>query len=304
MDKHLPEASILYQFEQGFNPVHPERSRIRPTIIGSGEISVIFTLEQIPGWVFKRLPLFNTVSQAEAYREKYAQYLGYLQEAGIELPRETSFVVQHTRVVLYIAQEAFESSQFGHRLIHELPSNEALDVIHRTMQAIKRVWTYNQQHAPTVALGLDGQLSNWVIQGQRCIYVDTSTPLFKRAGQEQLDPELFLQSVPGILRWIIRQFFLEEVLERYYDLRSILIDLIANLYKEKKPSLIDDSIRIANRLLPEHSPPITRKDIDSYYRMDKFIWELFFWARAFQRWYVETIRQERYPFMLPQKVSR
>jgi len=68
--------------------------------------------------------------------------------------------------------------------------------------------------------------------------------------------------------------------------------------------MIDDSLTIANRLLPESSLPITRKDIDSYYRMDKFIWELFFWARVFQRWYVETIRRERYPFMLPQKVSR
>jgi hypothetical protein len=45
----------------------------------------------------------------------------------------------------------------------------------------------------------NGQLSNWVRVEERhnavMYYIDTSTPLFRKDGVEQLDPELFLKGL-------------------------------------------------------------------------------------------------------------
>ena len=90
-----------------------------------------------------------------------------------------------------------------------------------------------------------------------------------------MDPEHILQSTPGFLRWIIRQFFLDDVMNRYYDLRLVFVDILANLYKEQKAELIEKSLKIFNDNLPSEYSKISMKEIDSYYREDKLTWVLF-----------------------------
>ena len=43
---------------------------------------------------------------------------------------------------------------------------------------------------------------------------------------EQINTEIFLKSAPLPLRILIKKFFLQDVLDRYYDLRLTIIDLI------------------------------------------------------------------------------
>ena len=67
-----------------------------------------------------------------------------------------------------------------------------------------RLWKYNRDN-PDHAPGIDGQISNWSIDNfdagrpelepkAGLTYIDTSTPLMKEGGVEQLGPELFLRS--------------------------------------------------------------------------------------------------------------
>ncbi len=296
--------AILEKFEQGLNPQAPEKSAIKAEVKGYGEISSIFAVQGIDGWVFKRLPLFADRASAQTYADNYRTYVSKLQEAGLNLPPDSLDIIGANPVTLYVGQQEIDSGRFGHKLLHTLPPSEALELIGQIFAAIKKVWQYNQTHKPAIELSIDGQVSNWAYYDDKLWYIDTSTPLFKIDGREQLDPELLLNSTPGALRWIIRLFFLKDVMERYYDIRLVYIDLVANLYKEQKPDLIDPALQLANKHLPEEMAPITRKEIDAYYKEDKLIWQLFLFFRKIDRWFTNKVLRRKYQFILPGKIKR
>ena len=98
------------------------------------------------------------------------------------------------------------------------------------------------------SLGLDGQLSNWAITDEdRLVYLDVSTPLMRDSeGHEALDTDLFLSSLPWALRPVVKRFMLRDILATYYRPRTIIVDFLANLYKEKLSHLLPDLIERAN----------------------------------------------------------
>ena len=169
---------------------------------------------------------------------------------------------------------------------------------------IKKVYLFNQENKDKVELSIDGQVSNWAMVNGKLLFFDTSTPLFKLFGKEQLNPELLLNSTPKALRWMIRSFFLQEVMDRYYNLHEVYLDVLANLVKERKEELILEAMNIANDLLSEGIEKITKKEIDKYYHNDKFIWQLFLGLRRMDRWMTINIFRKQYEFILPGKIKR
>ncbi|MCF6213174.1 MAG: DUF6206 family protein [Flavobacteriaceae bacterium] len=293
----------IQKFEKGLNPQYPEKSEIPATIVGYGEISSIFKINPYNDWVFKRLPLFVNDDDATQYIKKYNDYVHYLKEAGISLPNDNTFIVKSKKAVVYVAQEALNKADLCQNLLHTLSVKETLMMVDNIFKEIKKVSDYNREHKE-VLLSIDGQISNWALVADKLVYFDTSTPLFKIKGVEQMDPELLLNSTPRAMRWLIRKFFLQEVMDRYYDIRLIYIDLIANLYKEKKHDLIDNSIVLANNFLPKNATHITRREIDKYYQNDKFIWQLFLALRRLDRWLTNRVFGKQYEFILPGKIDR
>ncbi len=227
----------------------------------------------------------------------------YLKEAGITLPEDDALIVTSKKLVVYLSQKALDKSDLCQNKLHTLTQEDALKLIYNIFIEIKKIADFNKNNKE-IDLSIDGQVSNWALVGKDLLYFDTSTPLFKIKGVEQMNPELLLNSTPRALRWLIRKFFLQEVMDRYYDLRLIYIDLIANLYKEKKTALIDESIKRANTLLDEKERQITRKEVDKYYQNDKFIWQLFLALRRLDRWLTNYIFRKQYEFILPGKIER
>ena len=142
----------------------------------------------------------------------------------------------------------------------------------------------------------------------RLCYFDVNTPLVRRDGVEQLDTELFLRSAPGFLRWVLRLFFLQDVVGRYYDVRRVVVDLVANLYKEGRADLIPDWLETANRFFGEELTdaglaPIEEREVSAYYQEDVRIWRLYLGMRRFDqklhRWTGRT-----YPYLLPGPIRR
>jgi len=172
------------------------------------------------------------------------------------------------------------------------------------VQEIQKVWIFNKKHQPELEIALDGQLSNWVRLEDQFVYIDTSTPLFKIQGKEQLDPELFLKSAPSFLRWIIRLLFLQDVMDRYYDLRSVLLDLAANLYKEQRQDLIPSTLDVINDHLGSKDKVIDEQEVEKYYKEDKLIWTLFLSFRRIDRWMQTTLFRRSYEYILPGKIKR
>ncbi len=295
---------ILQDFEDGLNPQSPEKSKVKAEVKGYGEISSIFSVEGISDWIFKRLPLFENADEANTYVENYNQYIISLKNANLTVPKDSTYIVKGENMVLYVGQQEYEREEFCHNLLHTLNEVNCLEMIDAILAEIKKVFVFNESNKPQIELSIDGQISNWARVNSEIIFVDTSTPLLKLEGKEQLDPELLLNSTPGALKWLIRGFFLQDVMDRYSDIRLVYIDLIANLYKEQRSELVPDVIELANKLLPEKLKIITTKEVTSYYKEDKFIWQLFLVLRKMDRWFTNTIFRKKYQFILPGNTKR
>lgn len=300
------DKPLLEKFELQLNPQNLRASAFASTLLGYGEISSIFRLDQMPEIALKRMPLFSGLEQARAYETSYYEYCAALTQAGLRLPGDDTHIVKKSAglFVLYIAQESFRSENFGHKLIHSRDEIFSADLILRILRALNTVWAFNETAAPGLELAIDGQISNWVLnETDELVYVDTSTPIFKKDGMEQMKPELILRSAPSFLRAVIKAFFLKDVMDRYYQKRAVLTDLVANLYKEQKPELIPMALDVINEKITGQTP-LSPKEIKSYYKEDKFIWSLFLFARRVDRWITTRIKKKSYEFILPGRIKR
>ena len=322
----LPEAQVelLQQFENGLDPRRPEQSRIPATVLGYGEISTVFAIEAegLGGLAFKRLPLFHDKEEVDAYRATYEEYNRLLtEEVGLRLPgySHAFFSSQTGRPIFYIVQHRLPSDSIGHQALHQLPGEMVQALVRRVLEELHRVWAFNRQQERW-QLGIDGQISNWSIDGfdaqqpvvneaTALTYLDTSTPLLRVEGVEQMDAELFLRSAPSFLAWILRLLFLEDVVDRYYDFRRVAIDLVANFYKEQRAELIPSTLQVVNDFFTGEGAdlgvqPIDEKEVRSYYREDALIWTLYLSFRRFDRFLQTRILRREYPYILPGKIKR
>lgn len=295
---------ILSSFESGLNMKDLSKSTIPAVLIGFGEISTILKIQGLEQWVIKRLPLFPSFTEAKNYQKKYHDYCNLLIEAGIQLPNHESYVIKKNDKIfcLYILQESFPDQSICHRIIHN-DNNGDFTFLQDIIEAFNLLAAYNAQNHGEIELAIDGQLSNWAYHNNQLFYIDTSTPIFRRKGKEQLDPIYFLKSAPAPFRIIIKLLFLKDVMNRYYDSKLICIDLLANLYKEKKSDLI---AQFRSKMLKKIRPKIeiTEKEIFDYYKEDKLIWTIFLRARKIDRWVKRNILRIEYPYLLPNKIDR
>ena len=306
------DRGLLNRFERGLNPRDLGESIVPARLLGYGEISAIFEIEGFPGLAMKRMPLFNDQGSAKRYAADYSEYCALLTEAGLDLPPSEAVVTEPIAgrpVSLYIAQELKEADRFGHALIHTMNDDQISGLIGSVVGETYRVWRFNRERSPEVELAIDGQISNWVLdEGGRLLFLDTSTPLFRKNGRERLDPELLLQAAPGFIRWLLRWLFVDDVMNRYYDPRRVYIDLAANLIKEQRPELVPLAIEAINGYLEglkgDAIEPVTIRAVEKYYKEDKRIWRLFLALRRLDRFMATWIFRRRYEFILPGKIKR
>lgn len=181
-----------------------------------------------------------------------------------------------------------------------------------------KVAEHNRIH-PDLQVGIDIQISNWGVEGfdpaeprvngdENLLFIDTSTPMIREDGVELLDAELFMKSVPPFLRPVVRALFLQDVLDRYYDIREIIRDLIANFIKEGRSDVVPALAHQANLFFTERMAeydfkPLTLRDIKRYYRHDRLIWIVFQTARRIDRFIQTRILGRKYPYRLPDKIG-
>ncbi len=298
--------NLLEEFENHLEPGDLDASPVPAKVLGYGEISTVFQLEAEPDWAAKRMPLFENRSGAETYQRQYAEYCNDLRSIGLNLPEDQTLILEPEGrpVVLYILQKSCPPDRFAHKLIHTQNPDDMQPMFRKIVETLESIWSHNARHGSEKELAIDGQLSNWVWMDDKLWYIDTSTPLYRIKGKEQLDPELFLKSAPSFLRWIIRLAFLKDVMNRYYDRRLVYIDLVANLYKEQKSDLVPTCIDWLNEWVPELVKPLEAEEVEKYYKDDKLIWTLFLAFRRIDRWITTNIFRNRYEFILPGKIVR
>lgn len=314
------DIDLLERFERELDPLHPERSQIPTQVLGYGEISTVLTIGH-SDLAYKRMPMFADEDEITAYATALETYLARLKDAGVRVTPSTLVTLQQrcaNRRVAYLVEPRLPAHAIGNSLVRTLAPTEAQRLLQAVLGELLKVYRFNRQQAGVWALGIDGQISNWAAEGLPSegvlprevvlSYFDVNTPLVRREGVELLNTELFLRSAPAFLRWVLRLFVLHDVVDRYYDLRRVVVDLIANLYKEGCADLIPGWLETANRFLAEETAErdfraIEATEVRAYYRNDVRIWRLYLGLRRFDR-ALHRLTGRQYPYVLPGPIRR
>lgn len=268
-------------------------------VLGYGEIS------SVVGWPLsdgtrvacKRLPPFASEEQLRRYRTCFETYLDRLSDAGIQ--PQASGLQSLTRgggtIVAYCIQPALRADDLLVRRLWECHPERGRALFQQVLDAIEPFVSDRR--------GLDGQLSNWALVDDQLVYLDVTTPLLRdETGAELLDTDLFLASLPWALRGVVRRWMLSDIVDKYYDLRGVVLDLLGNLIKEGLTAHLDGWLTVANQRLGDR--PLEAGDVWRYYRSDARLWALLQRLRRIDRAWQRSVRRRRYEFLLPGAIER
>jgi len=330
------DRDLVAAFEAQLDAVHPDRGPIPARVIGYGEISTVLQIGGHAGQVYKRLAGFRSASETRAHEDAIRAYCDSLRQAGLDVVETQSLALcnDHGEHVLYLVQPRAPADTIGNAFCARADTPLFTNALEAVLEHYAAIWRRNQHQPGGETLGIDGQISNWAfLLGQqtsdpsnpsdlsdlaflpgdetslRPVYFDVGLPLLRRGGVDIMNVEIGLRTLPPPLAWVVRRAFLSEVLNRYYDLRQVLLDLVGNFYKEGYPDKIPAALEITNRFLVGKAhdlglAPLRRKEVDAYYRRDAFIWRVFLGFRRLDRFVKIHLLRQRYPFILPGRIRR
>ena len=306
----------------------PEHRPLSIHILGIGEITTTIEVRG-PHWgklhpeekrwmklAYKRMPPFPSGSEARRYVKIHEKYQEILNSLGIDTPWHDNLVKKRDdgKWIVYNRQERLPTRQVACLVIHDLDHDGCMELFRLLLDKMEPVFIHNRDH-PENLIGFDGQIPNWILtdydpekpkirRDMPVVYIDTSTPLIRYNEEEQLDPELFLKSIPSIFRPIVRHLFLQEVLDRYYIPREVIKDLIASFITHRRPDMVPALVKTTNDYLRakdfgKEAEPFTVKEIESYNREDVFIWHFFRTLKRIDRWVGEKLLGKTYEQRLP-----
>lgn len=266
-------------------------------ILGYGEISTVVALQTDDGgYACKRMPPLGDPAQFEPFRALFEEYVARLEALGCPVVASTLEQVARSdgSPAIYCVQPMLHPHQL---LVAHCADASTSDGLQHLEVISERVLT-----VVSPELGLDGQLSNWALVDGQLLYLDLTTPLLRAPdGSERLDTEVHLASLPWALRGLVRRFMVRRILDHYFSARAVLLDLAANLHKERLTRLIPGLLESINARLDE---PIREDEVRAYYRDDALTWELLLRARRADRMWQRRVRRRDYPFLLPGKIAR
>jgi hypothetical protein len=266
-------------------------------VIGSGEISVVLGHPgaENPEWVCKRLPPFAERSRAERYAATIDRYVAELTARGVDVvPTSVRRVDrQDGTSILYCVQPAMPPGDLAVAVARAEPAR-AVAVIEQIVQLVLTT--------VDAGIGLDGQLSNWAVAAGGVRYFDITTPLMRGAdGRSSLDTGVLVASLPWVLRAPVHRWVVPGILARYHDPRTVVLDLAANLLKERLDHLVPAVLACA---APRVDPALTEAEVRRDYASDARTWAALQYVRRADRAWQRHVRRRPYPFLLPARIER
>jgi hypothetical protein len=267
-------------------------------VLGYGEVCSVLRLDAPGGpYAAKRLPPFRRQSGLDRYQRVFAAYAAHLDAAGVRLaPTEVrALPARHGLRPAYAIQPIYPPERVAPAYLRACDVASGRVLADQLVDAVMRV------ASPRV--GFDAQLANWVIDGDGGLrYIDLTTPLLRdERGREQLDVGVFVRSLPWGVRSLARVAAPRLVLRHFYRPRRILLDVTANLHKERLAQWIPIFVAAAHRRL-EH--PFTARHVDLYYRGISLMWEVVQQMRRLDRAWQLRVRRRPYRFLLPHPTRR
>jgi hypothetical protein len=245
--------------------------------------------------VYKKMPPFLRRADAEDFVQHYREYNRLLhEEVGIAVPHYDARIVEPAPGVvrIYVVQERVDPGAVCHHLLPRLGEEAAARLYRQILREYEKLFVYNTQRAANgYQLGLDGQIPNWALAAsppdpndltgrEPLLYLDTNVPMVRVDGRDVVSTDMYFQGLPGVARWLIKRIDLDrQVMDRYFDLRTIMLDFLGNILVRHRSDLVPRLIQVTNEALagPFSSArfaPFTRKEVDRYYRSDVATWRL------------------------------
>jgi len=292
----MPEREQLEELERTVQHALRTSRTDGLRLLGAGEISLVlgWPVDE-PTWACKRLPPFPSTADADAFDAVTKRYIEALTERGIEVIDTT---VNRLRgadgtTILYCTQPVLPPDAMACDIVRA-GGSDASDLLRRIVDSTAV--------AVDGRVGLDAQLSNWAVLDGRLSYFDVTTPLLRDAGgRSELDSGVFLASLPWVLRRPVKRFVVPGILARYHDIRSVLLDLAANLVKERLDSWIPSVLEAGNTYVDPH---LTETEVRADYRNDARTWAALQTVRRVDRMWQNHVRRRVYPFLVPDRIQR
>ncbi len=267
-------------------------------VLGYGEISCVLAWPDANGpWACKRLPAFDTSDRLDTYRTRFGEYVSALSERGINVQDSRLEIVPSSDgVSVYIVQPSIAPELMAPAVLRQASERDGRALLEALVDRIMVVVS------PTV--GLDAQLSNWALVNDELLYFDISTQLLRDdKGRDLLDTDLFIASLPAVLRPVVRHVLLGSILDQFFTARGTALDLIANLYKEELGAWVPTAVEVANGRLTDEKP-LSEAEARRYYRRDMRVWGMLQTMRRLDRVWQLRVRRRPYRFLLPGRINR
>jgi hypothetical protein len=266
-------------------------------VLGHGEISLVIGWPtQDPVVACKRLPVFPSATAAQRYADVFSRYLARLERRGLHVvPSNLQLLSPGSggRLVGYVVQPVLPRDSLGPEILRAATPDPDHPLVAAVVSGV--LGTVD------ASTGLDAQISNWAMVDGTARYLDVTTPILYDDGRLGLDVDVMMAAYPWVLRPPLRRFAAPPIAAAYCDPRTVLLDLAANLHKERLPAWIPAVMEAANRGL---DAPLTLGEVDRYYRSNARLWEVMLRLRRADRWWQRRVRRRPYPFLLPGPTRR
>jgi hypothetical protein len=216
------------------------------------------------GRAWKRLPPLSTQRSVDSFAAAFAAYVARLRERGVPVVEShlESVRVREGSYRVYCVQPVLPAESMLVEQLGPMREARAITVFERVLDHVHRCV---DRHT-----GLDAQLSNWCLVDGEPTYFDLTTPFVRdEAGREALDPEIYIGVLPRLIRSPVRLLLSQRLLDRYYSLRQVQIDLLANLRAQRLDHLLPSFLERVNARLPA---PIGLSEVRAYRRNDRLTW--------------------------------
>ena len=318
--------AALDETERRLDPADPEADG-RVQVLGYGEVSVALTVSALPGLVCKRMSGFADGAAVSVYRDLLDTYIAEVRRAGIRVIETWAVPVMRPdrAPVVYLVQPRVTADSLGNALIIAAHDDVVTAAIRSVLGAVTQLAEHTRSHPDGLEVALDGQLSNWSFGSESQeldpgtgtaptttgpLLIDVGTPFMRHRGQHAIDREFLLAPVPaGIRAYYRRRRLVEAYLDDYFTPRLVALDMLGNFHKEGAPDRIDLATDVVNEWLvntdlPGPRAPITRADVDAYYRKDADLLALYLRLRRMDRLVQTRALRRTYDYVLPGNVAR
>jgi len=257
-------------------------------VVGEGAIACVLAWR---GYACKRLPPFDSQYRLDAYRAVLDVYLERLRAAGVPFV-ETQLegcARPHGCFTGYVVQPRLDAdSLLPARMMRATPQ-EALDLFREVLDHVDRF--------VTPETGLDAQLSNWAVDRGRLVLLDVTTPLLRdKAGRDVLDAELFIAVLPVVVQSIVRRFYVQDLFDRAFDVRTAILDVLGNAPNCGLGHLREPFLDEANRRL---KVPLTMREVRAYHFSEETIWAILRFCLAIEQFWQRKVKHSPHPVLLP-----